>query len=258
MPSWYRYPICAPVLPHSGIGGQGNGERDEEEKTVVRQKRKGERERESKREQERNKRQDEPRARKSTRIQVRAPGLFLSLSFSLPMVRRLKKNLISDEREQPLPLCARQDLRTAEKRAVGLISTPGVRQRRFISEDPSLFPSLLLSISFKPPTVALGFSSSSSTRLSLFFLNLIFYLVMLLSRNMILLYSTSCTAFCYYGEVPIDVAAKVTNKGLISRSLKKACRDQLRKNWINTKDYKYFLRFPLLEIMFLIATWKNI
>lgn len=57
------------------------------------------------------------------------------------MVRRLKKNLISDERAQPLPLRARQGLRTVEKRAVGPISTPGVRQRRFISEDPSLYPS---------------------------------------------------------------------------------------------------------------------
>lgn len=143
------------------------------------------------------------------------------------MVRRLKKNLISDERAQPLPLRARQGLRTVEKRAVGPISTPGVRQRRFISEHPSLYPSsppppFYPSISFKPPTVALGFSSSSSTRLSLFFLNLIFYLVMLLSRNMILLYYTSCTAFCYYGEVPIDVAVKVTNKELVSLDWEKS------------------------------------
>lgn len=41
MPSWYRYPICAPVLPHSGIRGQGNGERRGREE----QERKGERER---------------------------------------------------------------------------------------------------------------------------------------------------------------------------------------------------------------------
>lgn len=46
-----------------------------------------------------NKRQDEPRARKSTRIRVRAPG-----SLTLPEVRGLEKNLILDERAQSLPL----------------------------------------------------------------------------------------------------------------------------------------------------------
>lgn len=130
---------------------------------------------------------------------------------------------------------AHQGPRTAEKRAVGPISTLGVRQRRFISEDPFLCPTPPPSISFKPPTVALGFSSSSSTRLSLFFLNLIFYLVMLLSRNTVLLYCISCTAFCYYGEVPIEVAVKVTNKELVFLSSKKACRDQLQNNW-NVKN----------------------
>lgn len=73
-----------------------------------------------------NKRQDEPRARKSTRIRVRAPG-----SLTLPEVRGLEKNLILDERAQSLPLArARalaQGLRPAEKCAARPISTPGVR-----------------------------------------------------------------------------------------------------------------------------------
>lgn len=47
-----------------------------------------------------NKRQDEPRATKSTRIRVGAPMLFL---LALPEVLGgLEKNLILDERAQPL------------------------------------------------------------------------------------------------------------------------------------------------------------
>lgn len=141
-----------------------------------------------------NKRQDEPRARKSTRIRVRAAlG-----SPALPEVRGLEKNLISDERAQPLPPRARtQGLRPAEKCATRPISTPGVRQSCFISEDP--FPSS----TFLPACLRPQPLFSSSTLISLpppLLLRLLLKFNSLfgndvLSSDMILSYYSSCISF---------------------------------------------------------------
>lgn len=232
----------------------GKWQRDEKEKTVVCE-RKREREREG----------EGAEARTRIRVDFLARGsscrLFLSLTLSLfPFLSRwfedLRKTWSRTSECSPY-LCTRaQGLRTAEKRTVGSISTPDVRQRRFISEDPSLCPSPLPSISFKPPTVALGFSSFSAICLSLFFLNLAFYLVMLLSRNMILLYSTSCTAFCYYGEVPIDVAVKVTKNWFLSaeKSLYRLAPEKLDKY----KGLQIFSSIPCVRDHVLIARSKKI
>jgi len=182
-------------------------------------------------------------------------ALFLSLSLSLFLSHSslsrwfedLRKTWSRDEWVQLLLLRARAgalsrwEARSRSHLYPQCASTPLYFWRSF---PLSFLPSF---ISFKPPTVALGFSSSSSTRLSLFFLNLIFYLVTLLSRNMILLYCTSCTAFCYYGEVANRCCCQ-GNKELVSFSSKKACRGLLQKNWMNIIQritYKYFLRFRL-------------
>lgn len=106
------------------------------------------RKRKRKRERERNKRQDEPRARKSTRIRVRAFGC-LSLSLvSLPVVRRLEKNLISDERSPYL--CAR-----ATKALGPLRSAQSVPSLPSVCVNAALFLKILSSVlPLLPPSLS--------------------------------------------------------------------------------------------------------